>query len=213
MYYTYLNSSPFACPPSFVLRWCQLWIWLNICVLVILFLLLYYVFWACHLHWLTWSHESFVQYVIFCPTYFVYFHNLLLVTLVTFAMPLLSDYTVSFGLICSFFTLHCFWLVPSFFTHYCICRNNSKFKSIFHGSGYRSSSRPSFFKTYSSIACNMTVMQDKYALGCTTLGRNILNLNHKSLKNFEKSKVELVPWMKSSTTATKTKDAMVWAKP
>jgi len=47
---------------------------------------------------------------------------------------------------------------------------------FFIGSGYRSSSRPSFLKTYSSAACNMTVTQDKCAADCTTLGRNVVNL-------------------------------------
>ena len=51
----------------------------------ILFLFLYYIFWACHSRWLNWSHEYVFRYVIFGPTFFVIFHNLLLVTLVTFA--------------------------------------------------------------------------------------------------------------------------------
>jgi len=45
------------------------------------------------------------------------------------------------------------------------------------GSGYRSVSGPSFLKTYSSVACNMTLIQDKCAVDCTTLGRNVVNLN------------------------------------
>jgi len=67
------------------------------------------------------------------------------------------------------------------------------------GSGYKSTSGPSFLKTYSSIACNMTIFHDKCAVAWTTFGRNLVNLNltlfnlnhisdHKSLETFEKSK-------------------------
>jgi len=44
-------------------------------------------------------------------------------------------------------------------------------------SGYRSTSGPSFLKTYSSIDSNMTLIHDKCAVGWTTLGRNLVNLN------------------------------------
>jgi len=44
------------------------------------------------------------------------------------------------------------------------------------GSGYRSTSGPSFLKTYSSIAGTMTLIHDKCA-DCTTLHRNLVNLN------------------------------------
>jgi len=39
------------------------------------------------------------------------------------------------------------------------------------GTGSRSTSGLSFLKTYSSIACNMTLNQGKCAVGWTTLGR------------------------------------------
>jgi len=42
--------------------------------------------------------------------------------------------------------------------------------------GYRSSSGPSFLKTYSSVAYAMTLIHDKCAVDCTTYGRNLLNL-------------------------------------
>jgi len=45
------------------------------------------------------------------------------------------------------------------------------------GSGYKSTSGPSFLKTYSSIACNMTLIHYKCAVDCTALGRNLVNLN------------------------------------
>jgi len=50
------------------------------------------------------------------------------------------------------------------------------------GSGYRSNSGLSFFKTYSSIACNMTLIDDKCAVRWTTLGRNLVNANLKLIK-------------------------------
>jgi len=50
------------------------------------------------------------------------------------------------------------------------------------GSGYRSTSGPSFLKSYSSIACNMTLIHDKCAVGWTTLGRNLVNVNLKLIK-------------------------------
>jgi len=65
------------------------------------------------------------------------------------------------------------------------------------GSGYRSTSGTSFWKTYSSIACNMTLIHDKCAVGWTTLGGNLVNLNlinlghisdHKGLETFDKIK-------------------------
>jgi len=40
-----------------------------------------------------------------------------------------------------------------------------------------STSGPLFLKTYSSIACNMTLIHCKCAAGWTTLGRNLVNLN------------------------------------
>ena len=43
------------------------------------------------------------------------------------------------------------------------------------GSGCRPAS--SFLKTYSSIACSMTLIHDKCAVVYTTLGRNVVNLN------------------------------------
>ena len=43
-------------------------------VSVIMFLLLYYVFWACHPHWLNWSHEYSVQYICYIrPNFFCLF--------------------------------------------------------------------------------------------------------------------------------------------
>jgi len=45
------------------------------------------------------------------------------------------------------------------------------------GSGYRSTSGPSFLKAYSSIVCNMTLIHGKCAVDWTMLGRNIVNLN------------------------------------
>ena len=73
----YLNTLPITCLP--VLLCCLLCIWFNICVLVILFLLLYYVFRACHSRWLNWSHECFVRYVRFSPMLFAFiFRNLIL---------------------------------------------------------------------------------------------------------------------------------------
>ena len=50
------------------------------------------------------------------------------------------------------------------------------------GNGYRSTSGPSSLKTYSSIACNMTLIHDKCAVGWTTLGRNLVNLNQTHIK-------------------------------
>ena len=50
------------------------------------------------------------------------------------------------------------------------------------GSGYRSTSGPSFLKTYSSITCNMTLIHDKRAVGWTTLGRNLVDVNLKVIK-------------------------------
>jgi len=47
----------------------------------------------------------------------------------------------------------------------------------FHGSGYRSTSGPSYLKTCSSAACYVTVTHDKYAVDCSRLDRNILTLN------------------------------------
>jgi len=44
-------------------------------------------------------------------------------------------------------------------------------------SGYRFTSGPSFLKTYSSIACNMTLIYGKCAVGWTTLGRNLVKWN------------------------------------
>jgi len=62
-------------------------------------------------------------------------------------------------------------------------------------SGYKSTTfifeNLHFLKTYSSITCNMKLIHDKCAVGWTTLGRNLVNLNHtsdhKSLETFEKS--------------------------
>jgi len=54
------------------------------------------------------------------------------------------------------------------------------------GSGYRCTSGPSFLKTYSSTACNMTliIIHDKCAVGWTTLvGRNLVNLNLTLIKH------------------------------
>jgi len=73
------------------------------------------------------------------------------------------------------------------------------------GSGYRSTSGPSFLKTYLSIACNMTLIHDKCAVGWTTLGRNLVSLNQTLIKpkphvwpqkfgNFWKKKIKAVPW-------------------
>ena len=45
------------------------------------------------------------------------------------------------------------------------------------GSGYRSTNWPSFLKTYSSIACSMTLIHDKCAVGWTMHSRNLVNLN------------------------------------
>jgi len=45
------------------------------------------------------------------------------------------------------------------------------------GSGYRSTSGPSSLRNYSSIACNMTLIHDKCAVGWPMLGRNVVNLN------------------------------------
>jgi len=45
-----------------------------------------------------------------------------------------------------------------------------------------STSGPSFLKTYSSVACNMTLIHDKCAVDCTTLGRNLVNLNRTLIK-------------------------------
>jgi len=42
------------------------------------------------------------------------------------------------------------------------------------GSGYKSANGPSFFKIYSSVACNMTLTHYKCAVNCTTLGKNVL---------------------------------------
>ena len=50
------------------------------------------------------------------------------------------------------------------------------------GSGYRSTIGPSFLKTYSSIAYNMTLIHDKCAASWTTLGKNLINLNLKLIK-------------------------------
>jgi len=50
------------------------------------------------------------------------------------------------------------------------------------GSGYRSTSGPSFVKTYSSIARNMTLIHDKCAVVWTTLGRNLVDVNLKLIK-------------------------------
>jgi len=47
------------------------------------------------------------------------------------------------------------------------------------GSGERSTSGPSFLKTYSSVACDMTLIHYKCEVDCTTLGRNVVNLNLK----------------------------------
>jgi len=68
---TCLNSSPIACPPSSVLSWSLFHIWFNNYVSIILFSLLCFVFWACHSHWLKWSHECFVQYVV-CGLFIVF---------------------------------------------------------------------------------------------------------------------------------------------
>jgi len=44
-------------------------------------------------------------------------------------------------------------------------------------SGYKSTRGPPFLKTYSSIACNMTQIHDRCAVGWTTLGRNLVTPN------------------------------------
>ena len=45
------------------------------------------------------------------------------------------------------------------------------------GSGERSTTGPSFLKTYSSIAWTMTLIHDKCAVDCTTLRGNLVNLS------------------------------------
>jgi len=45
------------------------------------------------------------------------------------------------------------------------------------GSGYLSTSGPSFLKTYSSVASSMTLSHGMCGVDCTTLGRNVVNLN------------------------------------
>jgi len=47
------------------------------------------------------------------------------------------------------------------------------------GSGYRSTSGPSFLKTYWSVACNMTLIHHKCEVVSTTLSRNVASLNPK----------------------------------
>jgi len=44
------------------------------------------------------------------------------------------------------------------------------------GSGYRSNNGLSFLKTYSSVACTMTLIHYKCAVDCTTLGKNEVNI-------------------------------------
>ena len=44
------------------------------------------------------------------------------------------------------------------------------------GSGFRPANGPSFLKTYSSVACNMTLIHYKCAVDCTMLGENVVNL-------------------------------------
>ena len=82
------------------------------CVLVILFSLLYYVFWACPSHWLNWSHEYFVRYVIFGPTFFssifIICYLWLWLHLHAFTVNCLI---VSFGLICFFCFVASFSLI------------------------------------------------------------------------------------------------------
>ena len=46
------------------------------------------------------------------------------------------------------------------------------------GSGYRSTSGPSFFKTYSSITGTMILIHDKCAADCTALHRNLVSRYH-----------------------------------
>jgi len=45
------------------------------------------------------------------------------------------------------------------------------------GSGYWSARGPSYLKTFSSIACNTTLIHEKCAIGWTNFGRNLVNLN------------------------------------
>jgi len=47
------------------------------------------------------------------------------------------------------------------------------------GNGKRSGSGPSFLKTYSPAASNVTQTQDKCAVDCNMLGRKLLNLTLK----------------------------------
>jgi len=47
-------------------------------------------------------------------------------------------------------------------------------------SGYRSAIGSSLLKTYSSVACNVTLAHDKSALGCPKLSSILLNLNQGS---------------------------------
>jgi len=44
------------------------------------------------------------------------------------------------------------------------------------GSGFRLANGPSFLKTYSSVACNMTLIHYKCAVDCTMFGKNVVNL-------------------------------------
>jgi len=66
------------------------------------------------------------------------------------------------------------------------CNQQAKFKSnaglLIHfssHSGFMSAgSGPLFLKSYSSAACNVALMHTECVVDCTTLGRNVLNLNH-----------------------------------
>jgi len=52
---------------------------------------------------------------------------------------------------------------------------------LYVGSSYRSTSGPSFLKTYLSATCNMQVMHIEYAVDCTTLGTTVLNPKSQTL--------------------------------
>jgi len=77
--YTYLNSLPIQWPLQLLAHHhlCYIdiyYVFDSMFVFsLILLLFLYYVFWTRHSHWLNWSHEYFVRYVIFGPTFLCLF--------------------------------------------------------------------------------------------------------------------------------------------
>ena len=74
------------------------------------------------------------------------------------------------------------WYLATMLTFYFLCAHGHTVLIIIYWQLLysRSICEPSFLKTYSSAACNMTATHDECAVDCTMLVRNIPNLSPKT---------------------------------